>query len=465
MYPKPLRPDQGTMLVLCLNLVILLSALAGAFLTITASEHQEHLRSERQLQVFYIAEAGLSDAMSQLTGGGDGNLGSETQPIQFSGGQYYVQAHEHDADLYTLLVKSRLGNATHAIEATVGVDPNGGFYRKAAAATTSVDVLDSAAVDSWDSGLGTYASQAVNDRLGTPYARPAGHVFGNTGIGLGINASIFGNAQSAAVSPIAILPTNFVSGSTVTDPRTLDMADVTEPPEVMAMPSVPLQLSGVDTADLPSGIYRFSDLKVLDDSVLTITGPATIVVDTFLSDAQGSIQVDATAGPVVWYFRGSIQMRGSASIGSYSGRPFDTMLFVSTDNITGFPGPTGNPALPLLIGQQSQLNGVLYAPQGLVNVTDQAQVFGAVYAERVRLTGTSWVHYDESLRRHLLPTGAGLAGTWTGPNQAGPPSLWSLLTWSKAAVQASMQHVLESHGSGDRPPTGSGPQGVPSPKR
>lgn len=298
-----------------------------------------------------------------------------------------------------------------------------------------------------------------------PYARAGGHVYGNSGIDLGINASIFGNAQTSAVSPINLLPTNFVAGATTPDSRTLAMPDVTEPPELLAMTASPLHLSGSDVVDLPSGTYRFSDLKVLDDSDLTITGPATIMVDTFLTDSDAEIDIDASAGPVIWYFRGSFQMRGTSSIETDSDHPHENMLFISTDNITGFPGPTGNPALPLLIGQQSQLNGVLYAPQGLVHVTDQAQVFGAVYAERVRMTGNSWIHFDEQLRRLLLPLGSGLAGLWSGQGGAGPPSLWSLLTWSKAAVQASMQHVLESHGSGDRPPTGSGPQGVPSPKR
>ena len=42
--------------------------------------------------------------------------------------------------------------------------------------------------------------------------------------------------------------------------------------------------------------------------------------------------------------------------------------------------------------------GALYAPDSTINVTGNAEVFGSIIAERINVSGSAAIHYDESLQ-------------------------------------------------------------------
>ncbi len=78
MQPQPPHAERGAILLITMNVIILLSALAAAFLVVSLSENREHVNAETRMKTFYIAEAGLNDAIAELAGGGDGAIATAT---------------------------------------------------------------------------------------------------------------------------------------------------------------------------------------------------------------------------------------------------------------------------------------------------------------------------------------------------------------------------------------------------
>jgi hypothetical protein len=152
---------------------------------------------------------------------------------------------------------------------------------------------------------------------------------------------------------------------------------------------------------------------------VTLTGPATYVVDS-VTVGTGTVLVDATAGPVYVYVLDGFEVQNTGTFHSTREQAADLLFFLDADNITGYETTTiGDPDKPLSLRDNGSVNGVLYAPNGVVNIDGDAEVYGSVTAKRVRMGGTSSIHYDEALARlPWLATGSGTAQTWTVLQQA-----------------------------------------------
>jgi len=95
-----IEKQRGTVLMVAMILVLLLSGLALAYVTITGSQAMSASISYKSDRALYLAEAGIADAMFAIQNGGSGNLSS-----QLGGGEYSVDA-VSDSPNYLVITSS-----------------------------------------------------------------------------------------------------------------------------------------------------------------------------------------------------------------------------------------------------------------------------------------------------------------------------------------------------------------------
>ena len=101
--------------------LVVLVGMAGTVMALSAAAHREHRGSEEDLKAQYLAEAGVSDKISQLIAGNAADIGSAGNERRFSGGRYWVDVETLDAVnlVYRLTSRASYGQDAEAVEAVV----------------------------------------------------------------------------------------------------------------------------------------------------------------------------------------------------------------------------------------------------------------------------------------------------------------------------------------------------------
>ncbi|MAG57371.1 MAG: hypothetical protein CMJ83_13850 [Planctomycetes bacterium] len=426
------------MLLITMNVIVILAALAAAFLTVAFSENRAHMAAQDEIKAFYIAEAGLNDAIHDLRIGGTGFLGSEQTPNPFNHGGYWTAASETASGRWTVLAHGQHGSSRLALEAVLSTESADGFFDVAAFGDASVTVSDDGIVDSYSSSQGTYLSQATNTNGGTNYAGSDGDVASNGDIALNDSAMIFGDAEAGSGSSVLTLGGALVDGST--SPSTSKaLPPVVVPPEVMSLaPGSGAVVGG--SAVIPAGNRRYNTLSFTAGATVTTQGPSTIVCDNLVLDGTTQWLIDATNGPVVVYVLGKLELSGSSYLGSNRKIPSDFLLFISTDNHSGFEGlPDGDTSNPVSLVDTSRLTGAMYAPNAAVSVKGNSQVFGSVIAKKLWVGDSGAIHFDTDLGTNPnLPAGTGMAQPTPASSGSSGVAGLSMVSWRKVAWSASI---------------------------
>jgi len=108
-------------MVASLVVLVALMGMAGAVMALGTASHHEHRGAEENLKAQYLAEAGISDKISQLLASNTADIGSAGNPRNFSGGQYWVDVTELDATnrIYSLASRASYGQDGEGVEAVV----------------------------------------------------------------------------------------------------------------------------------------------------------------------------------------------------------------------------------------------------------------------------------------------------------------------------------------------------------
>ncbi len=447
-----------------MNVIIILAALAAAFLVVAFSDNREHQSSTASMRAFYIAEAGLNDAIARFRACGEGTIGTPQTPILFGGGSYYVTADTGEGPV-TLVAVGRYGDSVRAIEGVVSLGLEG-VSTFTAYGDTSIVMAGENVVDSFDSSAGAYLSHPRSTTAqGTSYAgRLADVVSGGTIDILDPRSVVAGDVSARGIGDLNAA--GVILGTTIPGRGDQPFPPIRRPDTSSWSPKTPIRLQNTASNTLPPGKYFVSEFSVSDDAVLTLTGPATYVVDTWKVQSNGKVLIDGTAGPVLVYVEHEFEMQSDGSVSSTRSQAADLCFFVSIDNHTGCESdPKGNSNRKLALEGMARMNGSLYAPNGVMNLLGDSQVFGSVTAKRIYMDGKSQIHFDEGLRQApWISSGRGVANTWGqlqgrggdpgggsgGERSPRPGHGPSLLSWREVHA--------------DRSPQGRGPVGgAPSP--
>ncbi len=320
------------------------------------------------------------------------------------------------------------GSATVATQLRAIVQP-ASLFPNAIGATGAISANSGGTVDSYDSNLGTYASQTGSS---TNYSAVIASTYGSdTAITLS-STTVKGYlaAPSNSTTPFAPLYSTGGSVKGYSSPASpsIDKAQISRSPYVPQFDTVPGGSDGLATNW--TAAYKGNSLSLSSTTVIGIPGARTPVRYYYngnLTIGGSSIQYLNINGPVILYVNGDLFITDSSSIGrinvgstgsaeihvagafkadaggegilSYNTDPKSLIIISdSTSTTSSFYSEGVNP-----------LYGVIYAPyststNGYYNNNNSTNIYGAVSASKITYSGANMnIHYDTSLRYAMLP--------------------------------------------------------------
>ena len=380
---------RGGVLVVMTVCVAGMAALAGAMMTMAVRYSGEQVSSKASTQAEYLCQAGLSQAMYQMQLGQPGAVGTPSAPAAWGGGELYVESVAVASNLVQLRATG-LGDRSGARqELVVRAVPNT-MWRFGAFGKELLHLDSNARVDSYDSRLGTYVSQAVNGSGSFKYARTNGDVGSNGDVSLDQNAKVWGDAVAGLLHTTTVLGNAIVSGSTATA-----TADVEFPAVTVPTYTIYGSLTVSSSLNMSSSNRAYSTLRVGSNKTLTIEGPANIVASSLILNSGASIRIDDEDGPVVFYVLDNFIMNSNSQIKPNSLEPLGVRLNLLSDNVI-------NPEVTVQLDtvdfdSNSKIWGVVYAPNARVVLDSNFELYGSLMARSLDIDSNATFHFDEAL--------------------------------------------------------------------
>jgi hypothetical protein len=374
-----------------------LSVLALGMVAVQVNGAVEQQRAQQEQRAVLAAEAGLGQAYMALQNGRSGDLGSAQQPVALASGDVFVttQTFGPSNRLVRVLASAQVGTSAARAELLLRDNVNTKFVW-GAFGDTRLDLSSQAKVDSYDSTLGTYASQVVHGSGSNSWANDKGNIGSNGDISIQQNALVFGDAVPGESATITILGSGTVSGSTAN----ATAGTVLPPIVVPVIASSGDRTFAVDTT-LASGQHHMATTQISNNVTVTVIGPATLVFDSFVMKSRSNLRIDSTNGPVEIYVINDFVMNSNTLLASNDQDPRAVSLNLISNNIL-------NPEVlveldDIAFESNAKLYGTVYAPEARISIESNFELFGAVVAKEVNLASNARVHYDEALARVLAP--------------------------------------------------------------
>jgi len=380
---KTAKRTAGSALAHATIMVLALAAILTAIFRITTAEYVRSRQWRDETRSFYIAEAGMNEALGTLIVEGKAALLALSYPRTMGSGTYSVDVVLGEDDPILLDWRIRLsafgaeGRARSGIQVVAWAIPNG-EYTFAAFGEDGVLLNSNAYIDSYDSNDGPY-----------PGLEPSGY-FGNVGsnedIELDANAQIYGDTVPG---PDGVLidsdPNTYVFGAT----SSADEDVVLDPVIVPVVPPTGFMVVA-GTQTLGPGSVHKTAISVKAGGLLKLVGPAVVVIDDLELLSNSNLVVDATAGPVEIYGTGDFELKSNSSVTTLADQAKDISVFLTADT-------DASPAKVVSLNSNSQFTGTIYAPEADLTLKSNFNLFGAVVGESVTLASNSALHFDEDL--------------------------------------------------------------------
>lgn len=383
---------RGSALVVAMIMVTSLGTLSLAILSTVSSSYRLNRQVRTESSARYVAEAGIGEAIYDLSQGGLGSLGRPKQRLDYGGGTYWVETEAIGGGRLSIISTGLEGTAAARIQVVLDLSA-GSLYSWGAFGDEGLSMSSNTLVDSYDSGAGSYDDQAVNGNGADTYANQEGNVGSNDSVFLDQNATVNGDAIPGPTGTTTISGSNAeVTGSISPAPITSDMPAI----EVPATPSLgDLLIASNDTYSLPPGDHAFDDLGLGNGGTLLVQGPATVVFHSATMRAGSEVLVDASNGPVQFYVMNDFLMNANTSFGSTTQIPSDVELNLLSDNIIN---PDATVDLDTVdFDSNAKFYGTIYAPNAEIVINSNFELFGSLIARAVRLDSWARIHFDEAL--------------------------------------------------------------------
>jgi hypothetical protein len=366
------RPGQrGSAMFLVVLVLVGLAGLAAALTTTTLNRYG----AERALQEAEVAHravmAGFDLALFELRRdqdlGVDG-IGNASGTLDGANYQVQVTPTYVGPGQYTLTGTGSLGPVRTGAELVVDSTPQPGF---GLFAIDGVTMSGSFSSDSYNSTLGTYASQFSVDHAGDE-----GSIGSNGDINAG-GGYIFGDATPGPAGQVLGDP-SLVMGSVAPA-----LTPKSYPPPTY---TPPIASSGAHSGpgSLNSGTYRYDSFTLSGGTVFTIDGDVELWVDAdFVASGSSIVQLTPGSSLVLKQGTGKFTVSGGGFINP-SQDPKDLEISSASDETFTLSGG-------------SSFFGTVYAPDAPFVSSGGSHLYGAIVAKTANLSGAGWMHYDEAL--------------------------------------------------------------------
>jgi hypothetical protein len=389
---------RGVSLLLVSFTVTGLALVSLALFTTVSSTGKAQKGSRDGLNAKLVTEAGLAEATLQLSRGENAALGSKQQPVAYGSASFWVE-HEVGGQPGEALASGLHRLTAFGVENGVGSrielvvrEVSSSFFRFAAFGDERMTMASNALVDSYDSSDGAYEDQDVNGSGSGAYANDDGNIGSNGNVGLSQNAMVFGDATPGPAGTVTALGNSVISGSTAPATGLVDMPAIVVP-SIASTGDVTVGKNGAYS--IASGNHHIGAFVVGSNADITITGPATLVFDSFNLGSNSEFIVNATNGAVEIYVIGDFVMNSNTLIASTTRTPADISINLLSDNII-------DPGMEIDLDEvdfdsNAQLYGTIYAPNAAVEINSNFELFGSLMARSVHLDSNARIHFDEAL--------------------------------------------------------------------
>ena len=356
----------------------------------------------RSEQANNAADAALALALQQLAANSS-YRGLSTPQILAEGPETYtVQVLQAGAtmpdgqvvpsgSLFVLASGASLGNANARSGAMVRVGSSGGKGLPGVFGD-SVRISGGASIDSYNSTKGPYVVGSKNGSILTNSSSPgsiviegSSQVYGPISIGpkgiLDPNSS-GGTSMKSPYTVWRDWSTSYVSSSLQSSPK--EMPPVTLP---SAVGKTKVSMGWGNNTLAPG---NYDSVSIGNAGTLTLKA-GVYVVNQFSIGGGASIQV-AGDGPVQIYVAESFQLNNGAVVSNSKVSP--SLLQINMAEGSSYEQQGG-----------TQLCGVVYGPEATTKLSNGSTIYGSMSGSDVRISGASWVHYDEALSEFSLSGG------------------------------------------------------------
>jgi hypothetical protein len=374
--------ESGIVLIVCLALLLMLSLIGIASIMTSNTEMDISGNAQQQTAAFYLADAGAERAMGILQDSSDWRYGFYDQPL--GDGVYNVMVFDSLSLPYlgrNLLVRST--GTVEGAETTIEVILAPKYKSKfdyGAYGRDDFKMMGGGLIDSWDSGLGTYASQVINgpDGGGNMFAGDNARIACNGIIKLAGSSQVHGDAVTGPTG-IFDLGGGLIGDTTrLATPIVLDSIPASEMADAQATndASTNLRLTGAAVYDPVTNALTSSNA---DDSMIFSTGTY------YFSSAviKGTMVIEP--GAQVFIYTDGVWDGSGGSMVNIDGVPSNLHIYStgSVFNITG----------------GSAVCAAVYAPEALITVSGGSEFYGSLLGREYDNGGGTNLHFDEALMR------------------------------------------------------------------
>ena len=381
---------RGNAVVVVLVVMVAIIVASGAFVRVSSAVTSRLARGVEDDQARYLAEAGVREGVEAIRQGFSGAVGDQVTPAYLGGGVFWVEATPLADGNVSLRSTAMIGSGRASVAAVVkGGLSDPPLFSATLSSKDKLTLNEGVLIDSFDSSVGSYSSQAVNTLGLLSYANNQGHVKSEKDIELNANASLFGDANPGMGYTVASAPSSYIDGSIApqTEPQTFPPVEIP-----VVDQSTSLSMGPNSSAGIGPGIVGYDQLSIGKAATLTVTGPATVVVNDFSGLKDANLVIDAVNGPVTFvvadtYFHGNA-FEVQAALGSPLAAAF--MIAGTTDVV--FPAST-------------KINGAYYAPNANLNFSSGNEAWGSFVGNQVNMSNDMNFHYDETLAHYWKADG------------------------------------------------------------
>ena len=377
--------ETGVVLVVCIILLLMLSIIGIASLMTSDTEMDISGNSQHMVSAFYLADAGVERTYSILQDSTGWRYGFYNE--QLGNGTYDVVVYDsvtHPELEDKVMVRSTgmMGEARSTIEAIFAPRYRTPF-QYGAYGRDGFNMNGGGMIDSYDSELGSYASQAINgpDAKGYLYANENGNIRSDVEITLAGNAQLHGDAITDSTGDFTFGGGTGMYGDSLRN-------------------SEPFGVDSIPSSDI---VYAQANNDAFSN--LTLTGTANFDPFTSVLSANSGDSIILTSG--IYYFSsvdfnsgGNLVLAPGADVTIYVTGSWDTSGG-SIINMDAVPGnlhiySTGS---DFDFSGGSHLCAAIFAPNAEMVVTGGSHFFGSVIAGSFVNGGGTTLHFDEALLR------------------------------------------------------------------
>lgn len=353
-------------------------------------------------QASNAADAGLAVALQQLASNAAYSGVTSPQLLAEGPEAYTVKILQAGASmpdgqtvpsgfLFVVASGTSLGNANARSGAMVKVGSSGGKGLPGVYGGT-VRLSGGSFIDSYNSTKGAYLIGSKNGSVltnstsaGSVVIEGASQIYGPISIGpkgsLDPNTS-GGTTMNSGYTVWRDWSTSYVSSSLQSTPKEMPAVAL---PSAVGKTSVSM---GWGANTLAPGNY--DSVSIGNAGTLTLKA-GVYVMNSFSIGGGANIQV-AGDGPVKIYVAKSFSLNNGAMVSNSRTSPSLLQINMAEKSTYDQQGGT-------------QLTGVVYGPSATVNLSNGSTVYGSLSGSSVKISGASWVHYDESLSEFSLSGG------------------------------------------------------------